>query len=109
MIAEKQLELESLQKISHKMLVLAETGDWEKLPELENNRKGVMQSFFNPSSFSQKLSPHDSSQVERVVQEVLSINNKISQLAEKQQMSINTRLYGMKKKQNVHSAYLQNK
>ena len=109
MISEKQLELESFQKISHKMLVLAESGGWEKLPELESNRKGVMESFFYPSSFSQKLSPHDSSQVERVVQEVLSINNKISQLAEKQQMSINTRLYGMKKKHNVHSAYLQNK
>ena len=109
MIAEKQLELEKLQNISHKMLVSAEANNWEKLAELETERKSVMESFFSPASFSQQLSPQDSSQVEQVIQEVLSINDKLSQLAEQEKASINTQLHGMKKKQNVHSAYLQNK
>lgn len=109
MIAEKQLELEKLQQVSHKMLVSAQANNWEKLAELETERKSVMESFFSPASFSQQLSPQDSSQVEQVIQEVLSINDKVSQLAEKEKVTINTRLYGMKKKQNVHSAYLQNK
>lgn len=109
MIAEKQLELEKLQEMSQKMLISAQANEWEKLPELETERKRVMESFFNPASFSQQLSLQDSSRVEQAIQEVLSINDKISQLAEKEKVTINTRLYGMKKKQNVHSAYLQNK
>ncbi len=109
MIAEKQLELEKLQKISQTMLLSAQENDWEKLPELETERKNVMESFFSPVSFSQKLTLQDSARVEQVIQEVLSINDKISHLAEKEKVTINTRLYGMKKKQNVHSAYLQNK
>lgn len=101
---EKTHQLSLFQEISKKMLGMAESKDWEKLPDLENERKILMQFFFE-----QSVSAQDSAQVKQVIQDVLSINEKISQLAEQEKMLIGQQINSMKKRQNVHSAYLENK
>ena len=98
-------ELVKLEEISQKMLALAKANDWDQLPELEIERKHLMHSFFE----HQQISSLESAQIEQVIQGVLSINHTISQLAEKEKVSIGQQLHGLKKRQNVHSAYLQNK
>ncbi len=103
MIDEKYSELSQFQEISLKMLCLAQANDWDKLPDLENKRKNLMKTFF-----SQQVSSRDSVLVRSVIQDVLSINDKISQLAQQEKLSIGDKLQGLKKRQNVHSAYLQN-
>ena len=103
-------ELSQFQEISQKMLSLAEACDWDKLPELEAERKNLMLSFFEHQQTSlQGVSSQKSTQIERLMKSVLSINDKISQLAEQEKVSIGNQLHGLKKRQNVHSAYLQNK
>ena len=99
------LELEQVQEISQKMLDLAQANDWEPLPDLELKRKNLMHSFFE----QQQISAQDSAPIEQLIQRVLSINDMISQLAEQKKVSIGQQLNGLKKRQNVHSAYLQNK
>ena len=103
MVSDRQLELEKFKKISQKMLDLATVKDWGKFSELEKERSNVIESFF-----SQAVSVEESSQVERIINEVLLINDKITALAEKDQLSISLQRKNMKKRQNVHSAYLQN-
>ena len=101
---EKQSELEKFQAITHEMFALAEVSHWEKLPDLENERKKIIESFF-----SKEVSIQDSPQVEKVIQDVLLINDKITELAEKSKSTISLQRQNIKKRQNVHSAYLQNK
>ncbi len=103
MIDEKYSELSQCQEISLKMLSLAQANDWDKLPDLENKRKNFMKTFF-----SQQVSLRDSALVSSVIQDVLLINDKISQLAQQEKTSTGHKLQGLKKRQNVHSAYLQN-
>ena len=103
MIMDNYQELSQLQEISRKMLNLAEACDWDKLPDLEDERKSLMQSFF-----SHQISIRDSAQVKQVIQDVLSINDDIAKLAQQEKTSIGHQVQGMKKRQNVHSAYLQN-
>lgn len=87
------------------MLVLAKANNWEQLPELEIKRKHLMHSFFE----QQQTSVLDSAKIEQAIQNVLSINMTITQLAEQEKVSIGQQLHGLKKRQNVHSAYLQHK
>jgi len=101
---EPSLALEQAQIISWKMLALAEQCDWDQLPDLENKRKKIMESFF-----SQPVPVHDSAQVEKIIQDVLIINDQITALAEKEKVSIGQQRQNIKKRQNVQSAYLQNK
>ena len=114
MNTEKQFQLQRFQEISQQMLVLAESNDWEQLPELEIEREKLMLCFFEEPSAAQdfvlaELSPQDSMQVEQAINHVLSINDKITSLAEKEKVSIGSQMRGLKKRQNVHSAYMQNK
>ena len=103
MIAEKLLELKEIQAISHKMFALAEVNNWQKLPDLEKERKNIMNSFF-----SSEVTMQDSSEVKKVIQDVLLINDKITELAEESKRTISLQRQNIKKRQNVHSAYLQN-
>ncbi|NOQ78222.1 MAG: hypothetical protein GQ546_02345 [Gammaproteobacteria bacterium] len=105
---DKDFELKQFLVISQKMLDYAENNDWEKLPDLESDRKKIMQSLFE----SQDSDSHSSSgtiKIEQTIKNVLSINEKIEQLAQQEKVVIGQQLQGLKKKQNVHSAYLQNK
>ena len=105
---DKASELKQFLNISQKMLELAKNNDWEKLSDLEIDRKKIMQSFFEAKNSADNLE-HNSDKVEQVIKNVLSINEKIEQLAQKEKATIGQQLHGLKKKQNVHSAYLQNK
>ena len=104
MDASKEFELQQFLDISRKMLEFAEANDWEKLPDLENNRKKIMLSFFEAKNSAPK-----SAKVEQIIKSVLSINEEIEQFARQEKVTIGHQLQGLKKKQNVHSAYLQNK
>ena len=98
-------EMSQLQEISQTMLALAKANNWEQLPELEIKRKSLMQSFFE----RQPVSTRNSVEIEQVIKNILSINDKIAHLAEQEKITIGQKLHGMKKRQNVHSAYVQNK
>ena len=110
---DKASELKQFLNISQKMLELAKNNDWEKLSDLEIDRKKIMQSFFEAKNSADNNSTdnleHNPDKVEQVIKNVLSINEKIEQLAQKEKATIGQQLHGLKKKQNVHSAYLQNK
>lgn len=100
----REITLNQFLDISREMLKSADNNDWEKLPDLEQERKRLMQPFFESNiTFS------DSKKVEQTIKGVLQINTEIEQLAQKEKVSIGQQLHGMKKKQNVQSAYLQNK
>lgn len=100
----KELELIQFLDISQTMLVCAKNNDWDQLPELEAKRNQVITSFFGEA-----VAGNDSVKTEKIINEVLVINKKIEQLAQQEKMVIGQQLQGLKKKQNVHSAYLQNK
>lgn len=104
MKAEKCHELSQFQKISQQMLEFAEADEWDKLSDLEKKRKTLMQSFF-----AQPVSPEDSVDIRRVIESVLTINDKITQLAGQHKGAISLQLQELKKRQNVQSAYMQNK
>ncbi len=104
----KELELKQFLDISLKMLEFAKVSDWEKLPALENERKKIMISFFE-SPTSDEKSSENVLEAEQTINDVLSINEQIEQLAQKEKVTIAQQLHGFKKKQNVHSAYLENK
>jgi hypothetical protein len=105
---DKDFELKQFLVISQKMLDYAENNDWEKLPDLESDRKKIMQSLFE-SQDSDRDSSSGTTKIEQTIKNVLSINEKIEQLAQQEKATIGQQLQGLKKKQNVHSAYLQNK
>jgi hypothetical protein len=110
---QQTLELDKLLNISQQMLSAAKVGDWECLPEREIERKKVMQRYFSSESFkqetaSQAISSSESTGISKVINQVLEINTQIEILAEQGKSAINQQLHGMKQKQNVHSAYLQN-
>lgn len=105
---DKDFELKQFLVISQKMLDYAENNDWEKLPDLESDRKKIMQSLFE-SQDSDRDSSSGTTKIEQTIKNVLSINEKIEQLAQQEKVVIGQQLHGLKKKQNVHSAYLQNK
>ena len=104
----KESELKQFLDISQQMLELAKNNNWEDFSDLEIDRKKIMQSFFETKN-SADNSQHSSDKVEQVIKNVLSINEKIEQLAQKEKVTIGQQLHDLKKKQNVHSAYLQNK
>ncbi|MCW8932507.1 MAG: flagellar protein FliT, partial [Gammaproteobacteria bacterium] len=104
----KNQELQQFLETSRKMLESAKNSDWEPLPTLESERKKLMVSFFE-SDVSAENSKDDQLKIEKAINEVLSINEEIEQLAQKEKVTIGQQLHGFKKKQNVHSAYLQNK
>ncbi len=104
---EKKIELEHFLDISQEMLGLAQKNDWDKLPELEVHRKKIMESFFESESSNDYLTVH-SKNVEQIVNDVLLINQQIERAALQQKVSIGQQLHGLKKKQNVHSAYMEN-
>ncbi len=104
MLEDKQSQLEQFQEMSQVMLELSEANDWDKLPDLENKRQAIMRSIF-----SEKVSVQDAPQVEKIIKEVLLINEKITKLAEKSKVSISFKRQNIIKRQNVHSAYIQNK
>ena len=103
----KEFELQQLLDISQKMLLSAKSNDWESLPDLEAERKKAMNTFFEKKS-SGYLSDY-SKKVEQTIKDVLLINEQIEQIAQHEKVTIAQQLQGLKKKQNVHSAYLQNK
>ena len=105
---DKDFKLKQFLDISRKMLAYAKKNDWGKLPALENDRKKIMRSVFegkNPVSNSYQ----NTTEIAQTIKNVLSINDKIEQLAQQEKVIIGQHLHGLKKKQNVHSAYLQNK
>lgn len=104
MLEDKQSQLEQFQQMSQTMLELSEASDWDKLPDLESERQTVMRSIF-----SEEVSIQDAPQVEKLIKEVLLINEKITKLAEKSKVSISFKRQNIIKRQNVHSAYIQNK
>ena len=104
----KDLKLKQFLDISRQMLVFAKNNDWEKLPDLENDRNKIMRSVFKGKN-SVSNSPSNAHGIEQTIKNVLSINDKIEQLAQQKKVTIGRQLHGLKKKQNVHSAYLQNK
>lgn len=104
MAEDKDVELKQLLDISQQMLELAKNNDWEKLPDLETDRKKIMQSFFETQN-----SLDNTADIEQAIKDVLFINEKIEQLAQQEKVQIGQQLHALKKKQNVHSAYLQNK
>ncbi len=106
---DKQLELTRFQTISQQMLGLAETGDWDKIPALESERKQMMYAFFETADLQKKLLPEESEKVAVLIKEVLHINDNISKLAEQGKQHLSQEFQGMKKRQNVQSAYLQNR
>ncbi len=99
-------ELHSLLTISQQMLVDAQAGHWDKLPDLESKRNELMHVFFEQNGPAVAYS-HE--QIKQTIEAVLRLNKKIAQLAQQEKNGISQQLHGMKKKQNVHSAYLQNK
>ncbi|WP_198263992.1 flagellar protein FliT [sulfur-oxidizing endosymbiont of Gigantopelta aegis] len=109
---QQSLELAQFLNISQSMLSAAEAGDWACLPEREVERKKVMQQYFSSESFNQAVSLQggieESDGISQVINQVLEINTQIETLAEQGKLAINLQLQGMKKKQSVHSAYLQN-
>ena len=105
---DKEFKLMQFLDISRQMLEFAKNNDWEKLPDLENNRKKIMRSVFEAKNSVSKL-PSNAPEIEQTIKNVLLINNKIEQLAQQEKVTIGQQLHGLKKKQNVHSAYLQNK
>lgn len=109
MMMVNQFELEQIREVSQKMLSSAEEGDWEKLPEFESERQKMMYSFFEGEQSIQSFSLQEQAQVAQVINEVLLLNGNISNLAEQGKNAITGQLHGMKKRQNVHSAYLQNR
>ena len=102
---EKQEELQQFLNISQQMLGLAEKNTWDDLPQLEHSRQQLMQSYFKGKT----ISTEDSAYVEQMIKKVLIINEKIALLAEQSKQAISQQLHGMKKRQNVQSAYLENK
>ena len=104
MLEDRQSQLEQFQEMSQMMLELSEAGDWDKLPDLESERQAIMKSVF-----SEQVSVQDAPQVEKLIKEVLLINEKITKLAEKSKISISFQRQNIIKRQNVHSAYIQNK
>jgi len=105
---DKEFELKQFLDISRKMLEFAKNNDWEKLPDLENDRKKIIHSLFETKK-SVNNSASNTSRIEQTIKNVLAINDKIEQLAQQEKITIGQQLHGLKKKQNVHSAYLQNK
>jgi len=104
----KDFKLKQFLDISRQMLAFAKNNNWEKLPDLENDRNKIMRSVFKGKN-SVSNSPSNAHGIEQTIKNVLSINDKIEQLAQQQKVTISRQLHGLKKKQNVHSAYLQNK
>ena len=104
----KEIELKQFLDISQKMLECATSNDWDKLPDLESDRKKIMLSLFESEESVNDLA-HNSAEVEQAIKNVLLINEKIEQLAQQEKATIGQQLQGLKKKQSVHSAYLQNK
>ncbi len=104
----RESELNQLLDMSQKMLGLADKNDWDDFTELENNRKKVMYSFFE-SPLIDESSAEDSEKIEQIIKKVLLINEQIEKKAQQNKCTLARQLQGMKKKQNVHSAYLQNK
>ena len=104
----RESELSQLLNMSDQMLGLAEKNDWNDFSELESSRQKAMYSFFE-SPLLDESSAEDSAKIEQIINKVLFINNQIEKLAKKEKITIGQQLQGMKKKQNVHSAYLQNK
>lgn len=98
-------ELERIQQVSQHMFELAENKAWEQLPDLEQERTNLMHAFFE----NQKFTANDNVYVEKIINSVLLINEKIAKLAEIEKMGISQEMQGLKKRQNVHSAYMQNK
>jgi hypothetical protein len=97
--------LEQFQSLSRKMLNHAEHQQWDRLPELEQERQQVIQQFFKHET----ITVDDSPRVESIINDVLSINEALAKLAEKTKRSIAKNIQGMKQRQTVHSAYLENK
>ena len=105
----KETELRQFVDISRKMLESAKNNDWDKLPDLEDERKKIMLSIFESGAEYQDLVNHDSGKLEQMIKNVLSMNEQIEQLAGEEKITIGQQLQVMKKKQSVNSAYLQNK
>ncbi len=100
----EQGTLEQFLAMSQQMLELAKHAEWESLPDLEIKRQALMVSFFETEDKHQ-----NTAQVAQVIKQVLLINDTIEKLAQQEKIIISQQLHGLKKQQNVHSAYLQNK
>ncbi len=96
-------KLKGLQAISQQMLQSAQQEEWQKLPLLEQQRKALMHGYFEEVRSEKEVEI-----IATVINSVLSINREIEQLAREQQKKINRQLQNMKKRQNAHSAYMQN-
>lgn len=103
MIDEKYFELSQFQETSQEMLILAKAGDWDKVPALEKKRKVLMLSIFE-----NEPELIDTAQVTNVINEVLAINVKINELAEREKSTVSLDLKNHKQRNCVNSAYLQN-
>jgi len=107
-VRQEAKQLESLLELSQSMLACAKEEQWQKLPDIETKRQQLMYKLFeNKSVFvgTENLS----TQATMTIEAVLAINTEIEQFAQQQKVSLTQKVSGLKKKQNVHSAYLENK
>ncbi len=100
----EQETLEQFLSMSQQMLEFAKNDKWEKLPDLEIKRKALMVAFFETEDKHQ-----NTAQVAQIIKQVLLINDTIEKLAQQEKTIISQQVHSLKKQQNVHSAYLQNK
>lgn len=104
MLKSEEIKMQQFFTISQQMLALAEKNQWEQMAALESERKQLMTAFFE-----NQLSEMPAAKLSQLIQDVLLINEKIEHRAEQEKETIGQNLYALKQKQNVHSAYLQNK
>ena len=105
MLKQTSQELNDIQNLSNTILSLAESDDWDNIPGIEQQRDKLIRHFFE----NQDVNAGDRDIIEQTIQSVLQINKRVTVLAEQKKITINAQMQDLRKRQNVNSAYLQNK
>ncbi len=105
MLKQTYQELNEIHVLSNTILSLAESDDWDSIPDIEQQRDKLIRHFFENKDFD----AGDRGIIEQTIQSVLQINNRFTVLAEQKKLTINAQMQDLRKRQNVNSAYLQNK
>ncbi|GEM_PF-2767507 len=105
MLKQTSQELNDIQNLSNTILSLAESDDWDNIPGIEQQRDNLIRHFFENQDFN----AGDRDIIEQTIQSVLQINKRVTVLAEQKKITINAQMQDLRKRQNVNSAYLQNK
>ena len=105
MLKQTSQELNDIQNLSNTILLLAESDDWDDIPGIEQQRDKLIRHYFETQDFNSG----DREIIEQTIQSVLKINNRVTVLAEQKKITINAQMQDLRKRQNVNSAYLQNK